>query len=171
MARSGDAAGGTDPLPAYGRGRKPRDGLEGVCGSAAFVQRCFHDPAVCAAAGAAVGVAAMESAEARGGGSGAGVQHRGIVHHEHELAKLLARDHHELSHADGWSGLSQLGFGGGGHGAGHRIHSRHFAARAEDHRQFLGRPGSRHPVGAGSAVSGGRAAAGVAGRGAELEAL
>src|ERR1019366_9215005 len=129
------------------------------------------DPALSAAAGAAVGVAAVESAKAGGSASGAGVQYRGFVHDQYELAELLGRDHHELSDPDGGSGVSQLDFSGSWHGAGDRIHPRHYAARAKDHRQFLGGPGSWHVVGAGSAVPGGRAAAGVAGRCAEPEAL
>ena len=82
----------------------------------------YKRQALCAAAHSAVDVVAMESAKACGSASGARLQHRGLVHDEYELAELRARDHHELSDADGGSGVSQLGFGGGGDGIGHCIH-------------------------------------------------
>ena len=80
----------------------------------------------------------LESAEVRGGGSRSGFQHGGLVHHQHQLAELWRRSHHELSHADGRPGVSQLRLSGGRHRAGHCVHSRHRAARERDHRQFLG---------------------------------
>src|ERR1700730_15848306 len=59
-----DEAGGANSLSDNRRGRKPRNELEGVRAGAALVQWCFHDPALCAAASAAVDVAALESAKA-----------------------------------------------------------------------------------------------------------
>ncbi len=61
--------------------------------------------------------------------SRSGVQHGGILHHQHQLAELWRRDHHELSHADGGPRISQFRFRRGGHSAGNRFHSRHRAAR------------------------------------------
>src|SRR5208282_6149538 len=64
-------------LPAHRRGRKPRNGLEGIRPGSALVQRSFHDSALRAGAGAAVGVVAVESAKAAGSASGAGLKHGG----------------------------------------------------------------------------------------------
>ena len=36
------------------------------------------------------------------------LQHRGVVHHEHELAVVRRRDDDELPDADGWPGVPQL---------------------------------------------------------------
>ena len=40
------------------------------------------------------------------GGPAAGVQHRGQLLDQHQLAELQRRDHHELSDADGWASPS-----------------------------------------------------------------
>ena len=71
-----------------------------------------------------------------------GVQYRGFLHHQYQLAGLFGRDHHELLHPDGGAGLSQLRFCGGRHRAGDCLHSRHRAPADADHRQFLGRYGA-----------------------------
>ena len=117
-------------------GRRTRDALDGVCVRHAAVQRRLHAGAVPDRAHAAD--PALESAEVRGGGSRSGFQHGGFVHHQHQLAELWRRSHHELSHADGRPGVSQLRFGGGRHRAGDRVHSRHCAPGERNHRQFLG---------------------------------
>ena len=66
------------------------------------------------------------------------VQHRRVVHHQHELAELRRRIHHELFHADGRPRLSQFRFRRRRYRSGHRRHSRHRAEGIQDHRQFLG---------------------------------
>ena len=86
------------------------------------------------------------------GSSRSGLQHRGLVYHQHQLAGLHAGNHHELSDPDGRAGVPQLHFGGGRHRAGHRPHSRHCPPREEDDRQLLGGPGPLHAMGA-AAVS------------------
>ena len=80
----------------------------------------------------------LESPEVRGGRRRPCLQHGGLVHHQHQLAELWRRSHHELSHADGRAGLSQLRLGGGWHCTRDCVHSRHLAARKRHHRQFLG---------------------------------
>ena len=62
-----------------------------------------------------------------GGGAGPRVQHRGVVHDQHQLAGLQRRVDHELLHANGWSRLSQLRLGGGRHRRRDRVHPRHRA--------------------------------------------
>ena len=57
-----------------------------------------------------------------------GVQHRRVVHDQHELAGLPRRNDDELLHADGRPRVPQLRVGGGRHRAGHRVHPRHRAA-------------------------------------------
>ena len=74
-------------------------------------------------------------------------QYGGIVHHQYQLAELFRRNHDELSHADGWSCLSQLHVGRGRHRTRDRLHSRHCSPPDADHRKFLGRYGPRHPCG------------------------
>ena len=44
----------------------------------------------------------------------------------------------ELSHANGWTCLSQFRFSGDGHCLGHRFHSRRRPTPDANHRQFLG---------------------------------
>ena len=60
-----------------------------------------------------------------------GVQHGGVIHHQHELAGLCRRIDDELSHADGRARVPQLRLGGGRHRAGDRVHPRH-RAREQD---------------------------------------
>src|ERR1700674_5744563 len=83
LAGPGDGSGGTRYLPAYGCGRESRDGLEGIRTGADFVQRRFHESALYFAAGTAVGMAALESAEVGGRARGAGLQHSGFVYDQY----------------------------------------------------------------------------------------
>ena len=53
------------------------------------------------------------------------LQHRGVVHDQHQLAVVRRRDDDELLHADGRARVPQLRLGGGRHRAGDRVHSRH----------------------------------------------
>ncbi len=93
-------------------------------------------------------VAAVESAGLRGRSAGSRVQHRRLVHDEHELAGLQRRDDDELSHADGRPRVPQLRVGGDRHRAGDRVHPRHRAEGEGHARQLLGRPGPLLAVGA-----------------------
>ena len=88
--------------------------------------------------GARAVMAAMESAKIRDGANVSGVQHRGVVHHEYELAGVHAGNHDELPDPNGRAGVSQFHFGGGGHCAGDCADSWHRAPGVEDHRKFLG---------------------------------
>ena len=72
--------------------------------------------------------AAVQSAGIWPGRAGPGVQHRGVVHHQHELAGVRRRDDDELFHPDGRARLPQLRLGRGRHLGRDRLHSRHCAA-------------------------------------------
>ena len=75
------------------------------------------------------------------------VQHRGELHHQHQLAGLRRRDHHELSHPDARAHCAELRLGGDRHGGGCRADPRRSRARIfEDGRQFLGRSHARHAL-------------------------
>ena len=70
-----------------------------------------------------------------------GLQHGGVVHHQHQLAGVRRRDDDELPDADGRARVPQLHLGRGRHRAGDRVHPRHRApARQADDRQLLGGP-------------------------------
>ena len=56
-----------------------------------------------------------------------GLEHRRQLHHQHQLAVLYARSHHELSHRDGRPRHPQLLVGGRRHRGCRRAHSRHQA--------------------------------------------
>ncbi len=151
------------------RGREPRDALDGVCRLHAAVQRGFHAAAVPDRAGAGhlpfnpQNFAAVPQALA--------FNTAASFTTNTNWQNYSRRDHHELSDPDGWARLSQLHFGGGWHCAGDRVHSRHCAASDADHRQLLGGHGAQLPVGAAAVLHHRSAGAGVAGRGAEPEAV
>ncbi len=88
-----------------------------------------------------------------------GVQHRRQFRHQHQLASLHARNHHELLHPDGRAGRAQLHFGGGRHRHRHCAGARIFAPLGQDHRQFLGGYHARHALRAAAALDRWRAAA------------
>jgi hypothetical protein len=56
-----------------------------------------------------------------------GLEHRRQLHHQHQLAVLHARDHHELSHPDGRPRYHNFFSRGGRHRRRHRAHPRHQA--------------------------------------------
>src|SRR5215472_15204469 len=114
---------------------------------------------------------AMESAEIRECGSGAGFWDGGVVHDKHELAGVQRRKHDELPDADGRAGVSQLRFGGGGNRAGPRRDSRDCAERDREAWKFLGGYDAVSSVVAVALLRGRRARAGFAGRGAKPETV
>ena len=136
---------------------------------AADVQRRVDARALRHAAPAAP--AAVQPARVRPGRAGPGVQYRGVVYDEHELAGVLRRIDHELFHADGRPGLSQLRVGGGGHLRRYRIHPRHRPERKGHARQLLGGHGKSDPVGAAADRDRRRALPRLPGRGPEPQAL
>ena len=103
--------------------------------------------------------------------AGSGVQHRGVVHDQHELAGVRRRNDHELFHADGRARLSQLRVGGGRHLGRDRVHPRHRPEGEGHDRQLLGGHGSRLAVGAAADRDRRRAVPRLAGRGAEPQAV
>src|SRR5260370_4171966 len=77
-----------------------RDGLDRVHLRHAFVQWRINGAAV--PDRAHTEVAAVQSAKARECPAGTGLGQRGVLHHQHELANLRARNHDELSEPDHW---------------------------------------------------------------------
>ena len=105
LARAARLPGRRASTAASRRGRPTR--------GAARVQRAhdardLRDPAPAAPA-------AVQPAEPRTGRGRLRVQHRGELHHEHELAGVRRRGDDELPEPDGGAGLAQLHLGGGGH--------------------------------------------------------
>ena len=101
-------------------------------------------------------------------GHGPGLQHGGQLHHQHQLAVLHARNHHELLHPDGRAGHPQFLLGGRGHRGGHRVGARLRAPLGEDARQLLGGFHARHALHPAADLDRRRAAAVLAGRDSEL---
>ena len=146
-----------------------RDAVDGVRLVAACVQLRVDARLVCPSAPA--GLAAVQPAGLRRGVSAFRVQHRLVIHHQYELAGVLRRIHHELSHADGRPRLSELRLRRGRHRAGGRLHPRHRPTRAGHDWQLLG---GHDAVAALDSVAGlrrDRPGLRVAGRGAEPQAL
>ena len=75
--------------------------------------------------------------------SGARLQHRRQLRHQHELAELRRRVDDEPPHADERARRAELRLGGGRHGGRDRARPRHHAAPQRDDRQLLGRPHAR----------------------------
>ena len=74
-----------------------------------------------------------------------GVQHRGQLRHQHELAELRRREHDEPPHADGGAGGAELRVGRRRARRGRRPDPGPRAAPVGHHRQLLGRPRARAP--------------------------
>jgi hypothetical protein len=71
--------------------------------------------------------AAVEPPAPRRRGPGSRLEHGRQLHHQHQLAVVHARDHHELSHPDGRPGDAQLLVSGDGHRGGRGPDPRHQA--------------------------------------------
>ena len=104
---------------------------------AAAVQRDLDASALCHATRA--GAPALEPAAIAGCARSARLQHRRVVHHQHELAGIQRRIDHELLHADGRARVPQLRVGRSGNRRCDCLHSRYRSQRAGHHRQLLGR--------------------------------
>ena len=141
VAGPGAAAVRAAALPADRRRRGARDALDGVRRRTAPLQRRLDAGAVRDAA--AAGGAALEPAGIRRRRAGSGVQHRRVVHDQHQLAGVRRRNDDELFHADGRPRVSQLRVGRGRHRGGDRLHPRHRAEGERHHRQLLGGHGAR----------------------------
>ena len=169
LARSGAASDRAADLSPHRRGRDARDALDRVRADHAGVQpgldaRPLRDDAP-------PGAPAVQPAGARRGSAGPGVQHRRLVHHQHQLAVVRRRDDDELPDPDGGARVPQLRVGGDRHRPGDRVHSRHRREPARRARQLLGRHDARHAVGAAAVLRGRRAVPRLAGRGPESEAV
>ena len=169
VARPDRAAARAADLPPDRRRRDARDALDRVRRLGPALQRRLAAGAVRDAA--AAGGAALEPARLRRRRAGPGVQHRGVVHDQHQLAGVQRRVDHELFHADGRARLPQLRLGGGRHRGRHRVHPRHRAEGKGHDRQFLGRHDARVAVGAAADRDRRRAVPGLAGRRAEPQAV
>ncbi len=97
------------------------------------------------------------------------VQYRHQFRHQHQLAGLLGRDHHELSQPDGGAGHSQFLVGGGGNRGGDRVRARLRAPLHQNARQLLGGFHTLHALRAAAALRSRRAAAVLAGSDSEFE--
>ena len=146
-----------------------RDGLEGIRHGAPDIQhaRCARG----LPAAALPAVAAAQSAEARQPLARLGLQHRGELHHQHQLAGLLGRVRHELSHADGRARGAELPLGRERHRGGDRAHPWPRAPQRADDRQLLGRPDARDALHAAAAGVHAGAGARLAGSDPELQGL
>ena len=116
--------------PARAAGLQPRS----ACWSPTRILRLQH-------------VLPLNPQELRAGGSGAGLQHRRQLHHQHQLAGVRRRVDDELPHPDGGAGLAQLHLRRRGHRRGARARARaHPPARRptapKTLGQLLGRPRS-----------------------------
>ena len=78
-----------------------------------------------------------------GGGAAPGVEHRGVVRDQHELAELLRRVDHGLPGPDGRPGGAELRLRRGRHGRRGRAGARLRPVADQPGRQLLGRPGPR----------------------------
>ncbi len=169
LARPGGTAARTPDLQAHRRRRDARDAVDGIRGGGADVQRRLDAGALRHAAPAAR--PAAQPAGIWPGRAGSGVQHRRVVHDEHELAGLRRRDDHELFHADGRARVPQLRLGRGRHLRRHRLHSRHRTAGKGHARELLGRHGAGDAVGAAADLDRRRALPRLARRRAEPQAV
>jgi hypothetical protein len=96
----------------------------------------------------------------------AGLQHRGQLRHQHQLAGLQRRDDAQLP-PDARPHGAELRLGGDRHGGTGGADSRPRAPRGAGHRQLLGRSDAHHALHPAAAVAGAGAGAGVPGRGAD----
>ncbi len=90
-------------------------------------------------AAAPAGDAAVQSGGPVGGRRGPRVQHRGELHHQHQLAELWRREHDVLPLADAGADPPELPLGGDRHRARDGADPRLRAGLGEDGRQLLGR--------------------------------
>jgi hypothetical protein len=120
---------------------------------------------------ASPGGAAAQPRGARRCASRAGLQHGGELRHQHQLAGLRWRDHHELPDADARPGCAELRVGGHRHGRAGGADSRPDARVGAGHRELLGRSHALHRLRAAAALARPRALARVAGRGADVRRI
>jgi K+-transporting ATPase ATPase A chain len=83
----------------------------------------------------------------------AGLQHGGELRHQHQLAGLRWRDHHELPDADARPGGAELRVGGHRHGRAGGAHSRPDARVGAGPRELLGRSHALHRLRAAAALA------------------
>ena len=95
---------------------------------------------------ARAGWTAVQSGRAVGRRPGSVVQHRGQLHHQHQLAELRRRKHDVLPRADARSDASELSVGGDRHRARHGADPRFRPAFGAHGGQFLGRYHALHAV-------------------------
>ena len=97
-------------------------------------------------------MAAAQSADHGRGLAGLGVQHRGQLHHQHQLAGLRRRGHDELPDPDAGARGAEFRLGGDRHGGAGRADSRLRPQGSERHRQLLDRPRPLHGLHPAAAV-------------------
>ena len=115
--------------------------------------------------------AAVQPGRAVGGGAGPLLQHRGQLHHQHQLAELRRREHAVLSRADARPDAPELPVGGDRHRARGGADPRLRARVGADHRQFLGRCHPLHALHPAADLHRLRAVPGLAGHAADARRL
>ncbi len=120
---------------------------------------------------AAAVLPAAQSAGTRGRAAGAGLQHCGQLHDQHQLAGVLGRADAELPDADGRADVAQFSVGGGRNRDGGGGDSRFCAPQRNDDRQLLGRSYAHDAVGADADLADLRAGARVAGCAGQLQSV
>ena len=93
-----------------------------------------------------------------------GLQHRGQLHHQHQLAGLQRGEHRLLLHPDGGPGGAQLHLRRHRHRRRRRPGPRAGPAQRQRDRQLLGRRGARHPLPAAAPLAPRGPRPGLAGR-------
>ena len=166
---AGPAAGRGGALLDRRRRRKTRAALDDLHGRHAVLPRRRISHPLCA--DALAGGAAVQSGGAVRGGAGSLLQHRGQLHHQHQLAELRRRKHAVLSRADARPDAPELPVGGDRHRAGGRADPRLRARVDEDDRQFLGRYHALHALHPAADLHRLRAVPGLAGHPADARPL
>ena len=131
-------------LPSLRHRRDARDGGHRLRGLAARLQPCgaavhLPDPAAPGPPAAQPGPHPRHEPDR-------GLQHRGQLHDQHELAGLRTGDGGELPVADARPRPRELRVGRRGHGGGRRVHPRHHAPLRPRARQLLGRHDPQLPL-------------------------
>ncbi len=131
-------------LPRQWRRPRPRAAVDHLRVLGARLQRSVGARALSPAAPPRC--AALEPGQGRRDAVG-GMEHRGQLRHQHQLAELRRRVDHGAPHPDGGPDRAELRVGRGGHGRRHRPGAGVDPCPQGHDRQLLGRPRPRHHPG------------------------
>ena len=166
---AGPAAGRSRPVLDRRRRREARAALADLYGRDAAVP-CRRLPDHLRP-DAAAGAAAVQSGGTIRGRRGSVLQHRDLLHHQHQLAELRRRKHAVLSGADAGPDAPEFPVGGDRHRAGGGADPRLLALLDAHHRQFLGRCDALHALCAAADLRRLHAVPGLAGHAADARRL